>query len=432
MSSVCVATIVLAACGGGTGSQTTVPPGQQRALGGPVIDPVVDAAIDADVQGEDRAVLLRAGAALPLSQRKHLSRKGLFVVWLINKDHTLSTYANHSRMKSYAVALVPNPGTLNVYTDNGRIFAVPGLDPPLPVHLSSNGRAARDVVVQPNPGTGPYRRIISPPGYNYQNTDVALSCNPTEPSTDTGYVYLGGRGDSSPGTQTTGLPVEAGLQYGPVSGTWAPYMKIAGVTTVSGGDTFYVRDANIQQSDTSPSTDGRWHCSDPNQTNLQITFQATEYTDSTGTYSAWSMGTYEKADDFTDITFEVADFDHTYPYGGWSLACDGCVMIRTTSIAQPKNAENFGDGAYLGFINYSNAVLASYSSNGAGSPWPSNSLCEDYPAWSTTPQQECYSGPPPQPASPIITSNYTDQSNENVSIDLRPGGNGLSHSRNPH
>jgi hypothetical protein len=33
---------------------------------------------------------------------------------------------------------------------------------------------------------------------------------------------------------------------------------------------------------------------------------------------------------------------------------------------------------------------------------------------------------------PIITSNYTDQSNENVSIDLRPGGNGLSHSRLPH
>lgn len=98
-------------------------------------------------------------------------------------------------------------------------------------------------------------------------------------------------------------------------------------------------------------------------------------------------------------------------------------MIRTTSIAQTYNGvtgDHFGDGSYFGFVNWTNAVLSSYYSNGAGVPWPSGSLCEDYPAWTTTPQQECYGGPPAGAGANDITVNYTDLDNENVAIDENP------------
>ncbi|MDQ6943273.1 MAG: hypothetical protein M3169_12270 [Candidatus Eremiobacteraeota bacterium] len=391
----------------------------------------MEASIDPDVQGEDRDVMRRAAAALPPTSRRRLSRKSLFVVWLIGKTGTMKAYSNHGRMKRNAVALAPNPGTVNMYTDHGRVFAVPGMDPPH-AGAASNGRAPQYVVVQPNHRTGPYRRIIAPAGYNYQAADIALACNQSITPGDTGYVYMGGRGDNTPNSQTEGVPVEAGLQYGQVSGTYAPYIKISGEKTTTGGDFFYIQDANVQTADTSPSGTGRWSCSSSTETNLHVTFGASFYTDGTGTtYPAWSIGTYEKADDNVNIQFEVAATDKPYPYGGWSAACDGCVMIRTTSIAQA--ADNFGDGSYYGFINWSNAILSSYTSTGAGVPWPSGSECEDYPAWSTTPQQECSSGPPPAAASTSITVNYTDLNNENVSIDLTPNGiSGAARSRNPH
>lgn len=88
-------------------------------------------------------------------------------------------------------------------------------------------------------------------------------------------------------------------------------------------------------------------------------------------------------------------------------------MMRVTSIAQ--SSDKFTDGSVFGPVSWRSAAVYTASSH-QQIPWPTQSLCNDWPGWTASNFNECYSGPPAGAAYNNIVVNYTDTSNETVSI----------------
>jgi hypothetical protein len=172
-------------------------------------------------------------------------------------------------------------------------------------------------------GSGPYRRLVTKPGYSFVSGSVYLPCKAAHlrPSFETAFAYVGGWG-----TGSTGTAVDAGFQRSNAFDDYAAFIRAQGYQQVS--------------------KEPRFKCGGV----IAFAFSAVTSTD----LRLWTKGLTENG----KVEVVVADVKHAASYG-WPPdgggTTDGIVLKRMTTIGQndPEKALPAGvawnqDGSYFG------------------------------------------------------------------------------------
>ena len=172
-------------------------------------------------------------------------------------------------------------------------------------------------------GTGPYRRLVTKPGYSYVAGTVFLPCNATRlhPKFETAFAYVGGWGIGSAGTA-----VDAGFQRSNLYDNYAAFINAQGFPQIS--------------------KEPRFVCGHP------VDFQF--YAASDRELRLWTKGFTEN----NRVEVVEARLVHPQSYG-WPAdgggTDDGIVLKRMTTIGQndatsalPKGMPWDSDGSYFG------------------------------------------------------------------------------------
>ncbi|MBV8299990.1 MAG: hypothetical protein JO083_10655 [Candidatus Eremiobacteraeota bacterium] len=390
----------------------------------------VSRAIDPSITGPDRDQLL--GVIANSAIRKELSNSARRVVVVLYDPKERRFLSNRVGIAEKFEALDPLPGTNNLYESrNGHEIVGPGPSTrPAPSSgpgtISTSGRARTTLDYYPvlDNTSGPYRRIYTSP--NRFETGTTWASNLGENATaqlppcgsaryaagtrDAGYVYMGGWG-------SFGASVDAGVYHMlPVNGqdVYQEFMNINGH--------FLQTYEDIEQHTTGFPT---FNCG----TVVSLNFTTGSSAD--GTTLTILLGV-------NGIYIGYLDNLNTLSSFGWSQVCQGCVLKRMTSIAQPsqdlKNGDKFGpvlwnsatvicDVGSQGCTLQANATGAAegFSEPYNASPWkvPIIGGCMEWPQWSAT------GYPPPYPSdcsgSPSgapIQVNFSDTANEIDTIAL--------------
>jgi hypothetical protein len=175
-------------------------------------------------------------------------------------------------------------------------------------------------------GSGPYRRLITRPGYSYVGGSVYLPCKAAHlrPSFETAFAYVGGWGVGAEGTA-----VDAGFQRSNAFDDYAAFIRAQGFPQIS--------------------KEPRFVCGHT----VDFAFSAVSDTD----LRLWTKGYTENR----KVEVVVADLQHPASYG-WPAngggSTDGIVLKRMTTIGQsdPETALPAGtawdaDGSYFGRVN---------------------------------------------------------------------------------
>ncbi|WP_229525767.1 hypothetical protein [Paenibacillus farraposensis] len=210
--------------------------------------------------------------------------------------------------------------TQNTYKDStGQIYIFPVLQPKpdcmvgnhsisTPMDFSTNAASfpvCRDL------RNGAYRGVYSHIGYAWATTRIHLPSkkeiyeNPSKYTSSTGYVYMGGWGN-------TNNAVDAGLQHSPKFNDWAPFLLIEG----NGGRLTFT-----------PRFEG--------DQDIQMKF----YVPSDGVVALVISG--------HDISGTKVTKTFTGPAPGWTSTGNGNLIKRMTSMAQIQDHENYRDGSYI-------------------------------------------------------------------------------------
>jgi hypothetical protein len=380
----------------------------------------IESSIDKAIKGEARERVKRAMRGLPKYIQDHINPKFRYVQ-VAPTASGLTAMGNKEGFDKVATLLLPLSGTTNQYaTPSGRKFSAPAFSQPRRPHRE---RKTETVVIDDNPGSGEYRRVMTPDGYvvanpagfNRADAVLGLTCNDSASfaAGDGGYVYFESRSDYNPSTTTTGWPIEAGLQYQAGTQTFAPYLRLYQDPLGHRNGFVYFQDATITSSNPSRAS---WSCfNDPNPiTRLYMTYSIdVAFDTSNNPENSFYLNTQDNNDGNNYLSIQYILPAQYYPWKGYDDPCNGCVMMRVTSIAQPS--DKFTDGSIFGPVSWRNANV--YTASGRTEiPWPTLSECNDYPGWTTDNFNECYSGPPSGAAYNNIVVNYTDTSNETVSI----------------
>lgn len=172
-------------------------------------------------------------------------------------------------------------------------------------------------------GTGPYRRLITKPGYSYVAGTVFLPCNATRlhPQFETAFAYVGGWGVGNAGSA-----VDAGFQRSDAYDNYAAFIRAQGFAQIS--------------------KEPRFKCGHP----VDFRFYAASDTE----LRFWARGLTER----NTIEAVEARLPHPATYG-WPAngggTSDGIVLKRMTTIAQnnatqalPSEMQWNADGSYFG------------------------------------------------------------------------------------
>jgi hypothetical protein len=189
--------------------------------------------------------------------------------------------------------------------------------------LTASDDANLPVYMKAFEGTGPYRRLVTKPGYSYVAGTVFLPCNATQlhPQFEVAFAYVGGwgAGDSGPA-------VDAGFQRSDALGNYAAFINAQGFHQIS--------------------KEPRFVCGHP----VEFRF----YTASDRELVLWTKGLTENK----RVEVVEARLQHPESYG-WPAngggPTDGIVLKRMTTIAQndatsalPKGMPWDDDGSYFG------------------------------------------------------------------------------------
>ena len=282
-----------------------------------VSDEAIQKMISPDVQGEERNVIAQLMKTLRPEDREN--------VIYITADGKV--YANKPELKEGIKQWEKVKG--NVYMDqdgNTAPFPVDNIgvmttDPSGITESNSSSAIAASA-------SGPYRRVASKTGYSWfegyvhlgtkGTSDVDMKVPQAYINNDTPYAYTGG-------TSSTGVEVDAGLQYSYTNNDWAWYMK-AGALKWTEPSRFRAGQ-NVKLNFYVPSND---------TVTLSITGLSTSGTNQTLSYS--------------------------HPAAGWNTNGSGCSIKRCTTIAQ--KSYNLTTGSYHKNARwYSSKIGTSSSSN---------------------------------------------------------------------
>jgi hypothetical protein len=172
-------------------------------------------------------------------------------------------------------------------------------------------------------GTGPYRRLITNPGYSYTAGTVFLPCKAThlDPKFEVAFAYVGGWGVGS-----AGKAVDAGFQRSNLYDDYAAFINAQGFAQIS--------------------KEPRFQCGHP----VDFRFYAASDTE----LRLWAKGLT------TNDRIEVVEARLKHPLSyGWPAngggSVDGIVLKRMTTIGQndatgalPEGVEWDADGSYFG------------------------------------------------------------------------------------
>jgi hypothetical protein len=196
-------------------------------------------------------------------------------------------------------------------------------------------------------GTGPYRRLVTKPGYSYVAGTVSLPCNATSlhPQFETAFAYVGGWGVGD-----AGKAVDAGFQRSNAYDNYAAFINAQGFPQIS--------------------KEPRFVCGHP------VAFRF--YAASDNELRLWAKGLTEN----NRVEVVEARLEHPPSYG-WPAngggAENGIVLKRMTTIGQndatsalPKGVEWDADGSYFGLdpgekrplVHWSNLVVGQVDAQG--------------------------------------------------------------------
>jgi hypothetical protein len=196
-------------------------------------------------------------------------------------------------------------------------------------------------------GTGPYRRLITKPGYSYVAGTVFLPCNATHlhPKFETAFAYVGGWGVGE-----AGRAVDAGFQRSNAYDDYAAFIRAQAFPQIS--------------------KEPRFVCGHP----VDFRFYAASNTE----LRFWARGVTAH----NRVTAVEARLQHPAAYG-WPAngggTSDGVVLKRMTTIAQNNATEELpsgtswnADGSYFGHyagdkrpaVNWSNLVVGQVDGHG--------------------------------------------------------------------
>lgn len=216
---------------------------------------------------------------------------------------------------------------------------------------------------KPNPGTGPYRRIVS--DYNQAIPDTNGSIyEPIETGLVTAYcndgnmvspnfagtIYMGGwSADATPPSGSNDLPgvsVDAGLQYnrrvGNTSDTYSPFMNLESIGYVS--PTFA---NNLSGNPQQQAASFQYGCGTTIRNSYLVSnvYNNTTTSNVVLTETATGYDPLSARDRVVQIFYEAPMSNGAF--NGWSESCQNCVFKYAVSIAQPQGQENLQDGSFF-------------------------------------------------------------------------------------
>lgn len=214
------------------------------------------------------------------------------------------------------------------------------------LQLSDADIALLPVYMKTFSGTGPYRRLITKPGYSYAAGTVFLPCGAThlDPKFEVAFAYVGGWGVGS-----AGKAVDAGFQRSNLYDDYAAFINAQGFPQIS--------------------KEPRFKCGH----SIDFRFYAASDTE----LRLWARGLTEN----NRIEPVEASFKHPANYG-WPAngggPIEGIVLKRMTTIGQndatnalPKGVEWDADGSYFGLdgsgrplVRWSNLVVGRVDAKG--------------------------------------------------------------------
>ena len=211
-------------------------------------------------------------------------------------------------------------------------------------------------------GTGPYRRLVTKPGYSFVAGTVFLPCNANRlhPQFETAFAYVGGWGVGD-----TGKAVDAGFQRSNIYDNYAAFINAQGFPQIS--------------------KEPRFVCGHP------IDFRF--YAASDQELRLWARGLTEN----NRVEVVEARLEHPSSYG-WPAngggPADGIVIKRMTTIGQndansalPKGVSWDADGSYFGLYPGEKRPLVHWSHLVVGRVAP-NGEPIDTESWSTAESDE--------------------------------------------
>jgi hypothetical protein len=197
-------------------------------------------------------------------------------------------------------------------------------------------------------GSGPYRRLITKPGFSYVSGTVSLPCKAAHlrPNFEVAFAYVGGWGVGSAGTA-----VDAGFQRSNAFDDYAAFIRAQGYPQIS--------------------KEPRFPCGH----SVDFAFSAVTDTD----LRLWTKGYTENH----KVEVVVADLNHVASYGwpsGGGGTANGIVLKRMTTIGQNDPEKNLPpgvawnqDGSYFGrlpgdhkpMVHWTNLKVGQVGKNGA-------------------------------------------------------------------
>ncbi|HZY99136.1 MAG TPA: hypothetical protein VFE36_06160 [Candidatus Baltobacteraceae bacterium] len=214
------------------------------------------------------------------------------------------------------------------------------------INLSDADYALLPVYMKTFSGTGPYRRLVTKPGYSYAAGTVFLPCGAThvDPTFEVAFAYIGGWG-----VGIAGKAVDAGFQRSNAYDDYAAFINAQGFPQIS--------------------KEPRFPCGHA----IDFRFYAASDT----ALRLWTKGLTE------NHRIEVVEARLTHPANyGWPAngggPINGIVLKRMTTIGQndatnklPKGVEWDADGSYFGIdasgrpqVRWSNLVVGQVDAHG--------------------------------------------------------------------
>ncbi len=327
------------------------------------------AVFGSDTTAADRDDIVRMVARATPRLAAAIARSSYDKLYIVDVDMGSGrVYSNHAVAKSLFAKRRRVAGKNLYFDEMGRLFAGPPADPK-PLSGSNLHGVFPKIVVNPNPGTGPYRRVYSTnaSGIWGDYALVSLPCNAQHVfGQDRGYIYQGGWSNG-------GSAVDSGLVYS-INNYYSPFISVDG-TEYTGGSLSVLFDTGPN-----PYSNLTWPCG----TNVYIYFDVADnhgiisFSNITST-TDWTCGTDCNGNLNGIIAWE------TFPNGlrDWNDVCAGCVVKRVTSIGQ--SPESLSNGEWFGPVFWTNAEVGLYPGIYLTPFDQSLGGCENYPAWTSSP-----------------------------------------------
>lgn len=254
-------------------------------------------------------------------------------------DTNGKNFANSVALKNAMVRGKLLPNSANVYSfPDGRQIAVP-----LDANNSGTQQGTRGPLLStqptPSPNTGPYRRILTPPGYAYIQGDVNMPCRQSNYAPgDGGYAMFGGFG-------ANGAAADAGLE------------DYAGSP---GNEAIFIKESSSNQ-----YANGYYTVTDPfgndkNHTGISAHLQCGQsialffYANPDGYLNVEGDGAVTDGSSESVIATLGPISSSQWPESGGGS--NGIILKRFVGIAQPLG-DDFNDGSYLGVDGSGNPTV---------------------------------------------------------------------------